>query len=152
MARVREEVEIAAAPERVWAVVHGDVRNLTRWSDDLVHAEVVGGGPLGEGSELLYEVEFVVGKTAGLTLLVERFDQPRCCAGTLSGPVGGSWSWSYSESGAATRVVYESELKLSGMLRLTAPMIEHELRGRVRGNLSNLKQYVEAGRGPAAAE
>lgn len=100
MGTIREAVEIEAPADRVWAVVHGDVPNLTRWSENLAHAEVIGGGPLREGSQLRYDVKIVAGTTAALTLLIEQFDQPRRCAGTM------------------------------------------------RGNLENLKAYVEAGKGP----
>jgi hypothetical protein len=82
-------------------------------------------------------------------MLVEHFDEPRRCAGRMSiGPVSGSWSWSYSEDGEITRVVYESELKVGDVLRFAGGVIERDVRSRMRGNLDNLKTYVEAGRGP----
>jgi carbon monoxide dehydrogenase subunit G len=149
MGRIREAVEIEAPADRVWAVVHGDVPNLTRWSENLAHAEVIGGGPLREGSQLRYDVKIVAGTTAALTLLVEQFDEPHRCAGTMSGDaVGGSWSWSYSEDGEVTRVTYESELKVRGAFRFVGAVIERDVRNRMRGNLENLKAYVEAGEGP----
>ena len=149
MGRIREEVEIEASADRVWAVVHGDIPNLTRWSDNLAHAEVIGGGSVRKGSELRYDVKTVGGRTAALMLLVEQFDEPRLCAGRMtSGPVEGSWSWSYREDGKITRVVYESELKVEGLLRFAGAVIERDLRNRMRGNLDNLKAYVEASRGP----
>jgi hypothetical protein len=152
MGRIREEVEIEAPAGRVWAVVHGDFANLTRWSEDLAHAEVIGGGPLRPGSELRYDVKLLGERTKALTLLVEQIEEPWRCAGRIdSDALGGSWSWSYSEHGEITRVVYESELRLGGLLRLGGAVIEHEVRGRVRGNLENLKAYVEAGEGPAGS-
>jgi hypothetical protein len=102
-----------------------------------------------KGSELRYDVKTVGGRTAALMLLVEQFDEPRLCAGRMtSGPVEGSWSWSYREDGKITRVVYESELKVEGLLRFAGAVIERDLRNRMRGNLDNLKAYVEASRGP----
>jgi hypothetical protein len=149
MNRIHEEVEIEAPADRVWAVVHGDVPNLTRWSDNLAHAEVIGGGSLRKGSQLHYDVKIVGGRTAALTLLVEHFDQPRRCAGQMTGDaVGGSWSWSYSEDGEVTRVIYESELEIRGVFRFAGAVIERDVRNRMRRNLDNLKAYVEAGKGP----
>jgi len=104
-----------------------------------------------EGAELRYDVKIAGGRTAALTLLVESCEQPWLCAGRMSGDaLGGSWSWSYSERGGLTRVTYESELNLAGLLRFAGAVIERELRSSVRGNLANPKTYVEAGMGPAA--
>ena len=64
------------------------------------------------------------------------------------GAVGGSWSWSYSEEGEVTRVIYESDLQIRGVLGFAGAVIERDLRNRMRGNLDNLKAYVEAGKGP----
>lgn len=152
MGRIREEVEIEATADRVWAVVHGDVPHLTRWSDNLAHAEVIGGGPLREGSELRYDVKLIGGTTAPLTLLVEQFEAPRRCAGRMVGDAfGGSWSWSYDEDGGLTRVTYESELKIGGVLRLARAVLEREIGSGMRRNLANLKAYVEAGPATSAA-
>jgi hypothetical protein len=149
MGKIHEEVEIEASAGRIWAVVHGDVPNLTHWSDNLAHAEVIGGGSLRKGSQLRYDVKIAGGRTAALMMLVEHFDEPRRCAGRMTiGPVSGSWAWSYSEDGEITRVVYESELKVGGVLRFAGGVIERDVQNRMRGNLDNLKTYVEAGKGP----
>ena len=36
VSRIREAIDIAAPPERVWAAVHGDIPNVPRWSRDVV--------------------------------------------------------------------------------------------------------------------
>jgi hypothetical protein len=39
-------------------------------------------------------------------------------------------------------------LKVGDVLRFAGGVIERDVRSRMRGNLDNLKTYVEAGRGP----
>ena len=50
MARIREQVDIGAPPERVWAVVAEDVKNAPKWTTYMEKAEKLDGGPPGKGT------------------------------------------------------------------------------------------------------
>ena len=146
MARIREEIEIVASREKVWKAVHVDIPDVPQWSRNLVRTEVVGGGALGAGTRLRYEVRIAGGRTAELELRVDVCERLERCAGIMShGPVSGNWSWTYTASRRRTLVVYESEVKVGGLLRMVAPVIERDIANGVRTNLSDLKAYVETG-------
>ncbi len=149
MEPIRERIEIAAPVERIWAAVHRDIANVPRWSENLVTAEVMGGGPLRVGSELRYLVRLPIGRAADVRLQVHRYDEYRRCAGTFrTTAMHGTWGWSYRTRGALTTVLYETEVEVSGVLRLAARAVEGQVGGDVRRNLQGLKAYVETGRGP----
>lgn len=147
MTRIREEIDIAATPEQVWAVVHGDIPGVASWSDNLVRTEVVGGGPVRVGSDLRYVVKMPAGTTVDLHMVVRRYDAFRRCGGTLSSALGGgTWDWTYRVRGGVTHVVYEVDIKPALALRLTAPLLERQAVGATRRNLEALKRRVESNR------
>ena len=145
MSRVREEIEIAAPPERIWAVVHGDIRNVPRWSSNVARTEVVGGGSLRVGSELLYVIKVPAGTTVDVHLTVRRCEEFQLCCGTLRSALGsGTWSWTYRADRNLTNVAYEVQIKAPLALRLVAPLLERQASGATRKNLEALKRYVES--------
>ena len=145
MGRIVHEIEIKASPEDVWHAVHGDIPNVPQWSQSLRKTEVVGGGTAAEGSKLRYEVEIAGGRTINLELRIDEMDKPRRCAGVITdGPIGGTWSWTYSRKGETTRVLYESQLKIGGMLRLLGSVIENDVNNGTKRDLADLKKYIEA--------
>src|SRR5437762_8550730 len=56
VARIQEQVFIAAPPERVWRTVHEDLADLPRWMAYLRSAELVG-GRAGPGARVRYNLE-----------------------------------------------------------------------------------------------
>lgn len=119
MERVREHVEIEAPVDKVWAAVHRDIASVPRWSKNLVKTEIVGGGSVGAGTDLLYVARLPGGVKHDLHLHIERYEEHVRCSGTVEGGVmSGRWSWRYRSSGTTTIVVYETTVQLRGMLRL----------------------------------
>ena len=144
VSRIREAIDIAAPPERIWAAVHGDIPNVTRWSRDLVRTEVVGGGPLRVGSELRYVIRLPAHRTIDVQLTVTMYDEYERCSGTLRSAAGnGTWDWRYTVEGGVTHVVYEVVVNAPLALRLAAPLLERQARSATRKNLAALKKYIE---------
>ncbi|TME44498.1 MAG: SRPBCC family protein [Chloroflexi bacterium] len=146
VSRIREAIDIAAPPERVWAAVHGDIPNVPRWSRDVVRTEVVGGGPLRVGSELRYVIRLPAHRTIEMQLTVSVYDPYERCSGTLRSAVGnGTWDWRYRTiAGGVTHVVYEVAIKAPLALRLASPLLERQASSATRKNLDALKRYIEA--------
>jgi uncharacterized membrane protein len=146
---VRERIEIEAPPARIWAVVHQDIANVPMWAQSLVSTEVIGGGRLRVGSELRYVARLPVGNTAELRLMVDRYEEFKRCAGTLSATaMKGRWEWTYQQRRGVTSVVYETRVRVGALFRLVANAVEERIRDDVRNDLVALKQYVESGKGP----
>jgi hypothetical protein len=144
---IRERIEIEAPVETIWKVVHRDIAKVPRWSKNLLRTEVVGGGPLRVGSELLYVVKLPGGLTQDLHLTVLEYDEHRRCGGTFTAPsMSGTWLWSYHSRGDVTVVTYETDVKLSGMLRFAGRIVEDQVGQDARRNFEALKEYVEGKR------
>lgn len=149
MTRIREEIAIAAPAERVWQVVHEDLDNARRWTAHLKRASVVAED---ESRRVLrYEIELPAWKGA-LQLEEDLWEPPRRCAGRFTGgPLKGTWSYLYRERSGRTRLVYEMDYELGGLLRVLGGVLAGQYAAGIRETLASLKAYVEAGSGPGAA-
>ena len=152
MTKIREEVSIVAPPERVWAVVHQDLKNAPKWSSTLQKATLVddSGAVPGKGSLIRYDLKLPAWKGA-IEVEIKTWTPPRKCAGVFSdGPLEGDWSYAYSHRGGVTRLVYEMDYRLRRMLRLLGGALAGQYAAGIRSQMTALKKYVESGRGPRA--
>ena len=149
MARIREQVDIQAAPDRVWAVVAEDVRNAPKWSTNLAKVEKLDQGAPGKGTRYRYHLELPGTK---VTLEVEQdvYQKPRKCAGRFTkGPLKGTWAYTYTErKDGATRLTYEMDYELTGLLRFAGGLLGPQYAAGIHKNMESLKRYVESGKGP----
>jgi uncharacterized membrane protein len=150
MHSVHEEVSIAAPVDRVWKVVHEDLENAPEWTTHLKRAHSVNGKSTGAGSRLRYELELPAWK--GYIEVEQTVWEPgRRCAGEFTdGPLKGSWSYTYRALKSGTKLVYDMDFELRGMLRFLGGVLAREYASGIRQNMASLKEYVESGRGPRA--
>ena len=127
VARIRESVDIDALSERVWAVVAEDVTNAPKWTSNLDKVEKL-------------EVEQTV------------YAKPKKCSGKfIQGPLKGTWSYAYTQhKDGSTRLVYEMDYELTGLLRFAGSWLGSQYAAGIRTNMQSLKNYIESGRGPKA--
>jgi hypothetical protein len=152
MTRLREEVAIEAAVERVWAVVHEDLKNAPKWSGTLKKATLLGGSRAapGKGSQIRYEIS-LPGWKGAIEVEHRTWTPLKKCAGVFTeGPLEGTWSYTYTHRGGVTRLVYEMDYKLRGMLRFLGGALAGQYASGIRAQMDALKRYVESGKGPKA--
>jgi uncharacterized protein YndB with AHSA1/START domain len=143
MTRIREEVTIRAPAAAVWKAVHLDLENLPSWAGYVKRAEALDGRP-GKGWRVRYHLQLPGGFQGSLTLLHTVWDPPRRCAGRFDGgPLKGEWSYTYTEEGGATRLVYEMDYQLTGLLRLAGGMMSGQYAEGIRQAMASLKRYLE---------
>ena len=146
MKSLRRQITIDAPVERIWHAVHVDIARVPTWATSLLRTEVVGGGRVSVGSELLYVVRLPAGRRVDLHMVVDEYEEFTRCAGTLDSAVmRGRWSWRYRVRSGKTTVVYETAVELKGMLRFAGRVAEQQVLGDVERNLHALKEYVESG-------
>ncbi len=150
MARLREEVEIEAPAERVWAVVAEDVRNAPRWSTNLAKVEKLDDGPPGKGTRYRYHLDVPGGAHPTLDVEQDVWSKPKKCAGRfIKGPLKGTWTYTYSQrKDGTTRLVYEMSYELTGLLRFAGGLLGPQYAAGIRDNMGRLKKYIESGKGP----
>lgn len=150
MAKVREQVDLDAPPERVWAVVADDVKNAPKWTPYLKKADKLDPGPPGKGTRYRYHLKLPGGHEVTVEVEQDVYQKPKRCAGRfIGGPLKGTWSYAYTRrQDGTTRLTYEMEYQLTGLLRLAGGLLERQYAEGIRKNMESLKEYVEAGRGP----
>jgi uncharacterized membrane protein len=152
MTKIREEVSIEAPVERVWAVVHEDLKNAPKWSSTLQTATLVDGprAAPGQGSKIRYDLKLPAWK-GSIEVEMTTWSPYKKCAGIFSdGPLEGEWAYVYSHRGGVTKLVYEMDYRLRGMLRLLGGALAGQYAAGIRAQMAALKKYVESGKGPRA--
>ena len=149
MARIRESVEINAPPERVWAVVADDVTNAPKWTSNLEKVEKLDEGPPGKGTRYRYHLD-IAGHKEKLEVQQATYTKPKKCAGSfIKGPLKGTWSYTYKQlDDGTTRLVYEMDYELTGLLRFAGGLLGPQYAEGIRKNMQSLRKYVESGKGP----
>jgi uncharacterized membrane protein len=149
VARLHEVVDIEAPAERVWAVVAEDVKNAPRWSSNLAGVEKLDDRPPGKGTRYRYHLD-LGGHKEKLEVEQDVYNKPRKCSGRfIKGPLSGTWSYTYAQrKDGTTRLVYEMDYQLGGLLRFATGVLGPQYAAGIRKNMESLKRYVEAGKGP----
>ena len=150
---VREEVEIDAPADRVWAVVAEDVKNAPRWTTNLDQVEKLDDGPPGKGTRYRYHLD-IGGQKVQLVVEQDVWSKPKKCSGRfIKGPLNGTWAYTYTQrKDGSTRLVYEMDYQLGGLLRFATGVLGPQYAAGIRKNMQSLKKYVESGKGPKPAK
>jgi uncharacterized protein YndB with AHSA1/START domain len=148
VASISTQVSIAVPPARVWRAVHEDLADAPRWASYLRAARDVDGPP-GPGSRVRYELQLPGGHRADLVLQYDVWDPPRRAAGRfVDGPVQGTWSYTYAaEPGGGTRLRYDMDYQMRGLLRLAGGALRGRYEDGIRDGMTALKAHLE--RAPA---
>jgi len=147
---VKESITIAAPPERVWAVVQEDVVHAPKWSSNLEKVEKLDDGPPRKGTRYRYHLKLPGGIKETLEVRQDVYTKPKHCSGKfINGPLKGTWSYTYAEhKDGTTRVVYEMDYELGGLLRFAGGLLARQYAEGIHHNMEALKEYIESGKGP----
>jgi uncharacterized membrane protein len=152
VARIHEEVEINAPAERVWAVVAEDVKNAPKWTTYLAKVEKLDDRLPGKGTRYRYHLSLPGGHKVTLEVEQDVYNKPKKCAGRfIKGPLDGTWSYTYTQrKDGTTRLVYEMEYELTGLLRFAGGLLGPQYAAGIHKNMESLTRYIESGKGPKA--
>ncbi len=139
-------MDIKAPVDRVWTVVHEDMKNAGKWTSNLERVDTLTEGPLGKGTRLRYVLATPAGKQE---IEVEHTTviRDKTCSGTfVKGPIKGDWKYSYAAAGDGTRLTYSMNYEPNGFAaRLFFGVIEKQLPADLGKTLAKLKEYIESG-------
>jgi uncharacterized membrane protein len=153
VARIREQVDIAAPPERVWAVVAEDVKNAPKWTTYLDRVDQLDEGAPGKGTRYRYHLD-LPGTKVVLEVEQDVYQKPGKCAGRfIKGPLKGTWTYTYTQrKDGLTRLTYEMDYELTGLLRFAGGLLGPQYATGIHKNMESLRKYIESGKGPKARE
>ena len=143
--KVEREIEIAAAPEDVYAVLT-DADRLADWVT--IHEELIEApeGPLRKGSKLTQRLK-LAGKRFTVTWTVVENERARRVVWEGRGPMRTRASAIYQLAPGAggTRFSYTNEYELPGgpLGRLAGPVVARATAGELDRSLERLKSLVE---------
>jgi hypothetical protein len=125
------------------------VTNAPKWTSNLEKVEKLDDGPPGKGTRYRYHLD-IAGHKERLEVEQATFTKPKKCAGAfIKGPLKGTWSYTYKQlDDGSTRLVYEMDYELTGLLRFAGGLLGPQYAEGIRRNMQSLKRYVESGKGP----
>jgi carbon monoxide dehydrogenase subunit G len=122
MARYTAAVDTPRPPGEVFAYL-SDFSRTVEWDPGVVEAERLGTAPVGEGSEFRLVADFL-GRKATITYRIVEYDPPS--AVTFRGENSSVVSLdriTFAPSDGGTRITYDADLALKGLLRLADPLL-----------------------------
>ena len=122
MAHYKASIETQLPRAEVFAYL-SDFSNTEEWDPGTVHAERVGRGPVGEGSEFQLVAAFL-GRNRAITYRVVHYDPPNGVSfrGENSTVVSLD-RVTLEPTHAGTRIAYHADLALKGPLKLADPLL-----------------------------
>jgi carbon monoxide dehydrogenase subunit G len=142
--RITEHIDIAGAPEDVWAVV-SDPGTHTAWRPALVEFRQLSEGPLQVGSRIKEKIRWA-GREIEIDDVVTALEPPRHLG------MRGGWKAADFEldlllepANGGTRVSFDWSFDpQTFLLRLATPLLGRTLRRATTDELAGLKVYVES--------
>jgi carbon monoxide dehydrogenase subunit G len=122
MARYRASINTLWTPEEAFAYL-SDFSTSAEWDPGVVAAERVGGGPIGEGTAFRLVADFL-GRKTPLTYRLVEYEPPH--AVTFVGESATVISHdriTVETIATGTRITYDADLRLKGLLRLADPLL-----------------------------
>lgn len=120
-----------------------DFRTASRWRNMVRRMEVVGGGPVREGSKISLTMD-AMGKVVQLQGEVWRYEPPHRFGmrNTRQG-ITGVFEYVLEPDGAGTKVTFTCDIRPHGLMWLTLPLLLPGNRQRYRGQLAALKRAMD---------
>ncbi|HXV35024.1 MAG TPA: SRPBCC family protein [Gaiellaceae bacterium] len=143
--RIVRSVEIAAPPERVFAVVT-DLSTHPRWRPSVREFRTAGGEPPAVGSEIVEVVRFA-GRDVRMRYRVTELEPPHVfAAGYVDGPIEVAIRFDCAPAGEGTLAAFTCDTARPRIARVLPFPFFGPLMGRYMDDeLGNLKSLVESG-------
>jgi len=122
MAQYRASIDTVWTPDEAFAYL-SDFSTSAEWDPGVVEAERVNAGKVSEGTQFRLVAQFL-GRKTPLTYRVVEYDPPR--AVTFVGENATVVSHdriTFETIAAGTRVTYDADLRLKGLLRVADPLL-----------------------------
>jgi len=143
MTRLVEHLTTPLPREAAFAYI-ADFARQAEWDPNTVSSKRIDGGELGVGARFALEVK-VGNRTTPMEYHITEYQAPSRVA--LVGEGSGIWSHdiiTFSDVPGGTRVEYDFEIKLSGLLGLIQPLLGRAFAGIAKGGVSGMKRELDA--------
>jgi carbon monoxide dehydrogenase subunit G len=143
MARYRASLDSSRAPDAAFAYL-SDFSSTQEWDPNVAQAERIGEGPIGDGTEFRLFTSFA-GRKSSITYRIVEFDPPHAVTFRGENAIVTSLDRiTFEAIDGGTRIVYDADLRLRGVLRVGSPLLRLALNRLGRQALDGLRKTLEA--------
>ena len=144
MARAEASLLIDCPVGKVFAYLT-DIPRGTEWQSELVEAHQTSCGPVGVVTTIR-EVRRFLGRNLETVFTVTEFEPDhRVAFKSVSGPIPMRAHYSLEARGDGTSVTFAVEAELTGVFRMTEPLVVHSAKRQMDTDIAKLKELLEAG-------
>jgi hypothetical protein len=142
MTKLIESVETTAGQAAAFGYI-ADWARQSEWDPNTMTSKQIGAGEPGVGSR--YALDVKVGRRVSpMEYRITEFDAPNRLV--LIGEGSGIWTEdaiTFTETPTGTRVGYEAEIKLSGLMGLLQPLLGRAFDGIAKGAVEGMKRELD---------
>ena len=144
MARAEASLVINCPAGKVFAYLT-DITKGTEWQSELLEVQQTSDGPVGIGTTIR-EVRRFLGRNLETAFTVTEYE-PDCKLGfkSTSGPIPMRGYYSLEETGDGAKVTMAVEAELTGVFKMTEPLMVHSAKRQMDADIARLKEILEAG-------
>ena len=144
MARVEASQVINCPINKIFAYLT-DIPRGTDWQSELVEVQQTSSGPVGIGTTIR-EVRRLLGRNLETDFTVTDFEPDHKLGfKSTSGPIPMRGHYSLEGVGDGAKVTLTVEAELTGVFRMTEPLVVHSAKKQMDADIARLKEILEAG-------
>ena len=144
MARAEASLVINCPVNEVFAYL-ADINRGTEWQSELVEAQQTSSGPMGTGATIR-EVRRFMGRNLETVFTVTEYEPDfRLGFESATGPIPMRAHFILEGSGDGAKVTMTVEAELTGVFRMTEPLVVHSAKKQMDTDIAKLKDLLEAG-------
>ena len=144
MVRAESSLVINCPIDKVFAYL-ADISRGTVWQSELVEAKQTSSGPVGVGTTIS-EVRRILGRNLETSFTITEFVPDRRLGfKSTSGPIPMRAYYSLEESGGGAKVTMVVEAELTGVFKMTEPLVVQTAKRQMDADIARLKEIMEAG-------
>ena len=144
MARAEASLVINCPVNKVFAYL-ADITRGTEWQSELVESQQTSSGPMGIGTTIR-EVRRFLGRNLETVFTITEYEPDyRLAFESASGPIPMRGYYSLEGSGNGTKVTLAVEAELTGVFKMTEPLVVHSAKRQMDADIAKLKEILEAG-------
>ena len=141
---LKETIHTTLPRDEAFAYI-ADWSRQAEWDPNTVSVERIGEGGPEIGARYAMEVKLIGSRTGTMEYRITELVPPERIV--LVGEGSGVWSEdviTFTETGTGTRVDYQAEIKLRGLLGLMQPLLGRAFDGIAKGAVSGMKRELDA--------
>ncbi len=143
MARAEMSVVINCPAPDIFAYMT-DIAKGTEWQEDLVEAQQTSTGPMGVGTTIREVRRFMSRRLESVFKITEHEPGRKLSFESTSGPLPLRGHYDLEPVDSGTRVTMVVEAELTGVFKMTEPLVVHSAKRQLDASLAKLKALLES--------